>query len=32
MEVKKIADILLNMSLGIDYRDDMKTEMIMTKR
>lgn len=24
MEVKKIADILLNMSLGIDYRDDIE--------
>ena len=24
MEVKKIADILLNMSLGIDYRDNIE--------
>lgn len=24
MEVKKIAYILLNMSLGIDYRDDIE--------
>lgn len=24
MEVKKIADILLNMSLCIDYRDDIE--------
>ena len=24
MEVKKIADILLNISLGIDYRDDIE--------
>lgn len=24
IEVEKIADILLNMSLGIDYRDDIE--------
>lgn len=28
MEVKKIADILLNMSLGIDYRDD--SQLLLT--
>lgn len=32
MEVKKIADILLNMSLGIDYRDDYDEAVMNLKR
>lgn len=32
MEVKKIADILLNMSLGIDYSDDYDEAVMNLKR
>lgn len=32
MEVKKIADILLNMSLGIDYRGDYDEAVMNLKR